>query len=235
MSVSTMVATPSLQAVIFDMDGVLIDSEPLWQQGEYEVFREAGVPLTPQMCQQTMGLRVDHVVRYWQQRYPDIVLEPHATAQAILDRVAAQIMLEGVPMPGVVNTLQRLHAQGITIGLATSSPGQLVTTILQKLQIIDYFTLWHSAEHEPYGKPHPAVYLSAAERLGVAPQHCLAIEDSLNGLLAAKSAGMSLLAVPDHRCATDPRWVWADYRLDSLEAFDDTHPLWSHLATSRHP
>lgn len=220
---------PAIEAVIFDMDGVLIDSEPLWQQGEYEVFSALGVPLTPAMCQQTMGLRVDQVVSYWQQRFPQLALDVQPTAAAILDRVAQQIREQGKPLPGVVATLQRLQELGLKIGLATSSPRRLVTTVLTTLGILDYFTLWHSAEGEPFGKPHPAVYLTTAARLGTTPSQCLAIEDSLNGLLAAKSAGMTLLAVPDPHSAADPRWVWADYRLPSLAEFTTAHPLWQHL------
>ena len=106
----------------------------------------------------------------------------------------ALILQEGQPKAGVLEALDLIEAQGLKIGLATSSPFAMVEAVLGKLGIQDRFMAVHSAEVERFGKPHPDVYIHAAEKLGVEPVHCLAIEDSFTGLLAAKAAGLSIMS-----------------------------------------
>jgi sugar-phosphatase len=107
---------------------------------------------------------------------------------------------------------------GLQLAVASSSPPRLIEASLARLGLRDHFTEIVSAESEPYGKPHPAVFLTTAARLGVAPTECLVFEDSLNGLVAAKAARMICVAVPER---VDPRFAFADLVLPSLEAFDD--------------
>lgn len=211
------------KAVIFDMDGVLIDSEPFWQQAQIDIMAEFGVHITSIDCLQTMGLRIDALVTYWYQKFnlqgPGIAV----TTEHIVDRVIERIHAQGLAKPGVRHALELIAAKGLTIGLATSSPLRLADVVLDKLAIKSFFTHYHSAEHEAYGKPHPAVYLSTAEELGYTPAECIAIEDSFNGLLAAKSATMKTIVIPEAAHADDPRFSIADIQLHSLDELQRSH------------
>jgi len=195
-----------MEAVIFDMDGLLIDSEPLWHEAEKEIFATVGLHLSTQDCLGTTGLRVDEVVRFWN--------APPELAAQIVNRVIALVEQKGVAKPGVAEALGA--CAGRVIGLASSSPSRLIAAVLQRLGIADRITVAHSAEHEARGKPHPDVYLTTARRLGVAPSACIAVEDSPTGVRAAKAAGMRCVAVPDALFADDPRFADADHVIDSL-------------------
>lgn len=205
-----------LTAVIFDMDGVLIDSEPFWQRAQMAVFAELGHFHTEEDCNSTIGVRIDQLVAHWYRIRPWSSPSQEEVVQRILDQVIALILQEGQPKAGVLEALDLIEAQGLKIGLATSSPFAMVEAVLGKLGIQDRFMAVHSAEVERFGKPHPDVYIHAAEKLGVEPVHCLAIEDSFTGLLAAKAASMTALIVPDPALVGDPRLVIANHELRSL-------------------
>ena len=211
------------KAVIFDMDGVLIDSEPFWQQAQIDVLKELGVEITVEECEQTMGLRIDALVAHWYARHrwegPGI----EETASTIVGRVASHVMLSGVAKEGVLDALKIIADQGLAIGLATSSPMALVNAVLARLEIGHYFSICHSAEFEEYGKPHPAVYLQTAVQMGFHPKECVAIEDSFNGLLAAKAATMKTIVIPEAFQATNPHFSIADIRLSSLSELTVEH------------
>ena len=188
-------------AVIFDMDGVLVDSEPLWHVAETAAFAAVGVTLTEADCLQTTGLRVDAVVDYWFARHPWPSPPPAAVAADIVARMVALLRAEAAPMPHAVDAVRFVHARGVPLAVASSSSRVLIDAVLDRLGIADAFTLVRSAETEPFGKPHPGVYLSTAAALGVAPGECVAIEDSGNGIRAAVAAGMYTIAVPDQAVA----------------------------------
>lgn len=207
-----------LDAVIFDMDGLLIDSEPLWQVCERERFGEVGVHLEPADMVQTMGLRVDEVVAYWYARRPWPDPDHGALATRIVDSVEAAILAGGEPMPGVLDAVAACEKEGLAIAVASSSSRRLIDAALTRLGIADRFAMVRSAETEPYGKPHPGVFLTTAGRLGVDPTRCLVVEDSVFGVVAAAAARMRCIAVPGHQ-QRDPRFVLADEVLDSLEDF----------------
>lgn len=211
-----------LKAVIFDMDGVLLDSEPYWQRAQQAIFGRFGRPTSQADCEATMGLRIDQLVAM---RYPDLSDAPGQ--QAVVDLIVAEvnrlIRAEGTPKAGLAHALQLIRAQGLRIGLATSSPMMMVHNVLDTLGIADQFDALHSAEVERFGKPHPDVYIHAAEKLGLAPEACLAVEDSFNGLLAAKAARMKALIVPDPVLRGDPRLAIADLNLDSLSELTVKH------------
>jgi sugar-phosphatase len=122
-------------------------------------------------------------------------------------------------MPGAVETVHVLAEAGYPLGLASSSTSELIGQVVDQLGIRSYLRVLQSAEHEPYGKPHPAVYIEAVRRLDVPPERCLAIEDSPAGLLAAKAARMSCLVVPAPEMREDRRFCIADAQLDSLTDF----------------
>lgn len=205
-----------LTAVIFDMDGVLIDSEPFWQRAQIDVFSELGNPHTLTDCALTIGMRIDQLVAYWYRTRPWSGPSQEEVVERILSRANALILSEGEARAGVLTALDLIEAHGLQVGLATSSPFSMVETVLGKLGIRDRFMAVHSAEVERFGKPHPDVYIHAAEKLGVQPVDCLAVEDSFTGLLAAKAASMKALIVPDPAFVGDPRLAIANYELGSL-------------------
>lgn len=209
-----------MKAVIFDMDGLLIDSEPLWRRAEIEVFGSVGVHLTEDMCRQTMGYRADEVVSYWFGRYPWKGKSFKTVEHEILAAVIRLISAQGKPLPGVHEILERLAQEGLRIGLASSSPYELIDAVLDKLEIAHFFEIKRSAMDEEFGKPNPAVYLTAMAYLGVSPAECFAFEDSVSGMRAAKAAGIVTIAVPDAGHFNDSRFEEADSKLRSLQDFD---------------
>lgn len=210
--------SPHIHAVIFDMDGILIDSEPAWQKAEHQVMQSLGLPVSFDDCLQTTGLRIDQVVNFWYQRYPWDNYDNQAVATQIVNKVVAHIDAHGAPMTGVIAALDLCKAKGLKIGLATSSSHALVDAVLTKLSIGHYFDAIKSAEYLALGKPHPEVYLNCADALGIAPSHCLAIEDSFNGLVAARAANMQTLAIPAPELRGQTKWGIAHHQADSLLA-----------------
>jgi sugar-phosphatase len=202
--------------VIFDMDGVLIDSEPFWHEAETAGFALAGLRLTREDCLQTTGLRVDAVVDHWYSRSPWPSPSPREVEREIVERVIALVRERGELKPGVEAALSLVQSRGLRTALASSSPSAIIDTVLDRFGLRSAFEIVHSAEGEPYGKPHPGVYLHTAEQLGVRPQECLAIEDSPNGVLAAKAAGMLCLAVPEPPLRGHPWFAIADAVVESL-------------------
>lgn len=204
------------EAVIFDMDGVLIDSEPLWKIAMEQTFREVGSHLTKQDFQQTVGLRLDEVITYWYAHQAWENVTPQEVEKRIVARMVKLIQENGTPLPGVIETLAYLKKQSLKIGLATSSYSVLIDSVLSTLNITDAFDQTHSAENEDYGKPHPAVYLTVASQLNVSPLKCLVIEDSLNGIISGKSARMHVVCIPEKTHIVDSRLKLADFQFDDM-------------------
>ena len=186
-----------IKAVIFDLDGLLIDSEPLWQEAEILIFQQVNIVLNNKLCLQTKGLRIDEVVEYWYQKYPWTNMSKQEVETAIVDKVIELIFLKGKPLPGVDTAISFVREKQVKMALASSSSLKIIQAALKKLNLANVFAKVYSAESEKLGKPYPGVYLTTAENLGVAPQTCLAIEDSLNGVLAAKAAQMKCIAIPE--------------------------------------
>ncbi len=212
------------KAVIFDMDGVLIDSEPFWQQSQIELLAEFGVAITVKECEEeTMGLRIDALVSHWYNKYKLNGPGIDASVDKLVSKVAQHVSDSGEAKHGVYDALKVISEKGFQIGLATSSPLRLVDAVLTRLDIRQYFTVTHSADAEEFGKPHPAVYIKTAQRMGLKPAECIAIEDSFNGLLAAKSATMKTIVIPELSHAENPKFSIADIRLASLAELSDSH------------
>lgn len=209
------------QAIIFDLDGLLIDSEPFWYEAEKIHFRTVGIELSDDDCILTTGMRIEKVTRYWYARQP-------WPAPPTTDELAAQInahviesiRARGELLPGAAQAVQFAAAQVDKIGLASSSNYDLIEAALTTFNLRRHFQVVSSADTSGLSKPHPAVYLEAAQALGVDPANCLAIEDSITGMVAAKAASMKCLVIPGHGLRNDPRFALADYRLDTLERFD---------------
>jgi HAD superfamily hydrolase (TIGR01509 family) len=216
------------RAVVFDMDGVLIDSEPLWHEAEIAAFGAHGVTLTPDDCLETTGVRIDVVVRHWQARHPAALggVDAAALVDAIVDGVVGRVLERGEAMPGALAALDAVLAAGLKVGLASSSPPAIIDAVLRRLGLAARFAAVHSAWGLPRGKPDPAVYLAACASLGVAPADAVAVEDSQSGLLAGLAAGMMVVAVPDPRARPPEAAARADAWLPDLWHLP---PLWRAL------
>lgn len=200
-----------MRAAIFDMDGLLIDSEPLWREAEIEVFASVGLALSDEECRDTTGLRIDEVVALRHAQSPWSEPELGVVIERITDALIARVRARGEPLPGAREAIATCRSAGLALALASSSSRRIIDATLEHLGL--EFPVIASAQDERYGKPHPAVFLRAAERLGVEPTECLVFEDSLHGVIAAKAARMTVIAVPEH---PDPRFAIADRVLESL-------------------
>ncbi|STO57365.1 hexitol phosphatase HxpB [Grimontia hollisae] len=205
-----------IQAAIFDMDGLLVDSEPFWQEAQLAVFHDIGVNVSRQDTIDTTGIRIDQIVKHYYETQGWEGPSCEAVCNMILDKVIELVSIHKPMMPGVIHALTLCKEANLRIALASSSPLKLINATLTALELDDWFEQRYSAEHLKYGKPHPEVYLNAAEGLGIDPQHCVAFEDSFAGLLAAKSAQMRTIVVPEHQVADKPQWVISDVKLRSL-------------------
>jgi HAD superfamily hydrolase (TIGR01509 family) len=212
-----------LNTVIFDMDGLLIDSEPYWQQAGMETLREFNVTLSPIQYHHTTGLRTPEWLDYWFGVFDiDKRLIP-AAAESLHANVFEKIRAEAPSMPGVRYALDYFRSRHFRIGLATSSPLILAKIVTDKLEIGDYFSAVTSAGDLPFGKPHPQVYMDCAAALSANSLECLAFEDSFNGMIAAKAARMKCVVIPVADQYSLAKWGAADLRLPSLLDFTDAH------------
>jgi mannitol-1-/sugar-/sorbitol-6-/2-deoxyglucose-6-phosphatase len=218
-------------ASIFDMDGLLIDSEILWQQAEIEILGDLGVPLSHEGCRTTKGMFVEEVTEHWYRLYPWPGPTPNQVSVAVVDRVIALIREDGRIKPGAEHALAWCTDRGLPMAVASSSQNRLIDAALEHFGLRRHFALVHSAEDEPYGKPHPAVFLTAADRLGAQPRLCLVWEDAPAGVLAAKAASMACVAVPEHTEEHRAEFALADLVLHSLADLDQQH--WDALVSQR--
>jgi HAD superfamily hydrolase (TIGR01509 family) len=221
-----------IKAVIFDMDGLLLDSEPFWQEAEIEVFGRLGIALTREQCMEFMGVPINEVVAHRFREQPWKTKTVREVQNEIVERVEGLILDRGSPLPGVQEAIEFVRSKGIPCALASSSSMRLISIVLQTLDLQSVFTVIHSAEFEAFGKPHPGVFLTTAATLGVEPSACLVLEDSFNGVLAAKAARMSVIAVPPKEYANDPRFVIADGVIGSLAEFGEG--VWERVCGFRH-
>jgi sugar-phosphatase len=209
---------PSIRAVVLDMDGLLIDTEPVWRGAEKEVFADLGIELTEADLLDSTGVRIDELAAV---RLPLDGPGPAEVADRITNQVVDYVKRAGEPMPGVPEAIALFGRLGLRLAIASSSPVRLIDAVCARLKLdIDVRC---SALDEAHGKPAPDVYLAAARRLGLSPAGCLALEDSPSGVLAAKDAGMTCVAVPDPLLTGDPRYRRADLVLPSLTEL--TEPL----------
>ena len=179
-----------MKALIFDMDGVIVDSEPMHTAVTIEVMQSYQVHFTTAEMDRFIGMSM--------RGFFSILKKEHGLNAPVEEMIQRQI--DGIyrhikedpqePVPGILEILAYLKARKIPAAIASSSPKILIETIVERLQIADAFSLLLSGEDFPRSKPDPAIYLTAAEKLGVDPADCLVIEDSQNGTIAAKEAGM---------------------------------------------
>ena len=214
----------AFRAAVFDMDGLLIDSEPFWWEAEQFAFAEVGVRLVDADCMQTMGLRVDAVVAHWAARRPWQGVSAERVAERIVQRVIERVRTRGEEMAGASWALSLCEGLGLRLALASSSAPEIIDAVLDRLGFAGRFEVVRSAAHEARGKPHPDVYLSACAGLGLPPADCVAFEDSPSGVRAARAAGLHCIAVPAHHLpGADLVASLADVVLPSLEALAVSH------------
>lgn len=183
------------EAVIFDMDGVLIDSEPLHIQLEEEIFKEIGANISLEEHNSFVGttsyymweyvknkcdvsLTVEELVEMDRKRYFDYVLKNDDAIK---------------PIEGVDELVKELYSRKVKLAVASSSPIDVIELVVKKLRLKDYFNELVSGDFVTRSKPHPDIFIYAAEKLNVVPEKCLVVEDSNKGVLAAKSAGMKVV------------------------------------------
>lgn len=209
------------RTVIFDMDGLLIDSEPIWEKAGAAVLAGYGAKLTHDQYATTTGLRTEEWLQFWFNYFGIDHANLRQATVDIVEHVLQQVKTDGKAMPGVDHIFPYFRQRGFRIGLATSSPMRLADVVISKLGIGQYLEAVTSAEHLPYGKPHPQVYINCASELKANVLHCICFEDSFNGLIAAKAAKMKCVVVPAYTQRNEKRWGAADLKISSLQNFND--------------
>ena len=180
--------------VIFDMDGLLIDSEPTWKRVESEALQLAlGLELTPEQLKRFTGRATRDFVRLVALDNPRLTVDQPALIELILSMMAQRIV-DAPLLPGARALINWLQAEGIPMAIASSTPRKLIEAVVERHQLpIEVIT---SGAEAKASKPHPEVFLQAAERLDADPFDCWVFEDSLNGVIAARAASMKVVAVP---------------------------------------
>jgi HAD superfamily hydrolase (TIGR01509 family) len=202
MSTGVILRRVAIEAVIFDNDNVLIDSEELWAEAREAITREHGGRWRASAQEEMMGMS-SHEWSRWLHDELGVELEPEAISSAVVDRLDAVYRERLRLMPGAAEAVERVAARW-PLALASSSNRPLIELALELSGLERFFDAVVSSEEVERGKPAPDVYLEAARRLGARPERCAAVEDSTNGLLSAHAAGMRVIAVPDPRYPPDP-------------------------------
>ena len=165
-----------MQAVIFDMDGLLIDSEPFWKQAEKRVFSAIGVEITDALSAKTMGMTTREATEFWL-KHAGLSLSQEAMEKVgndVIDEVASLTASQGQALPGVHNLLEELKQHRLKIGLATNAPASLVPVVLERLDITAFFDNYVADDDVEQGKPHPAIYQLALQRINAKADQTLA-------------------------------------------------------------
>ena len=210
-----------IEAVIFDMDGLISDTEPLWGEVMVRSFRETGIHLSREDCWATQGVGTREAITYWYHRYPG----EHPVSEKDMFSLICNTMLEEirknlVVFPGVYDTLDFFASQNYPMALASGSPMNIIQAVIEKAGIGHYFKTVESAEKLRFGKPNPSIFIETSDALKVPHFTCLVFEDSVNGVIAGKAAKMKVVAVPDPNQFDNPYYVLADVKLHSLTAFN---------------
>ena len=193
-----MPAAGPIDAVVFDMDGVLVDTEHLWDEVREALTEEWGGRYTPEAQEAMMGMSSREWSRYLHETVG--LREPPDVINAeVVKRMLARYESDLPVVPGAVEAVHRLADAGLRLAVASSSNRELIDAVLRRLGLTGLFEVTVSSEEVPRGKPAPDVYLEAALRLGVAPARCIAVEDSASGIRAAHAAGMRVIAYPNKR------------------------------------
>lgn len=188
-----------IQAMIFDMDGLLVDSEPYWDEARKRLILDCGISWEwgPEDQSAVMGRSTHEWVGFMVNRF-NLDLSPEAVEEKIVANMVKLYQSKVPFLPGAPQAVS-LAADTFKTGLASGSPKGLIRTVTADQALEGKFQVILSGDQFTMGKPAPDIYLAAADQLGIAPENCLCFEDSGNGILAGKAAGMRVIAVPDER------------------------------------
>jgi HAD superfamily hydrolase (TIGR01509 family) len=204
-----------IEAVVFDMDGVLLQSEEVWDAVREEYVRERGGRYDAEVQRAMMGMSSTEWSRYLHDE-AGVDEQPEEINAEVVRRMLAAYREQLPLLPGAVDAVRRVASQ-FPLGLASSSNRELIDLVLDQAGLAPYFAATVSSEEVARGKPAPDVYLEAARRLGVDPAHSAAVEDSHGGIRSAKAAGMRVLAIPNPSYPPDDEALaQADVVLGSL-------------------
>ncbi|MCF8213738.1 MAG: hexitol phosphatase HxpB, partial [Chitinophagaceae bacterium] len=181
---------------IFDMDGLLINSEPLWYEAAQECLMKFGMTIGEEQYVETTGLRTKEFLQHWFGVFEIDQAHIPSAEKEITDLVIAKVMDGGAMMEGVAETMELVKQSSLKVGLASSSPLALIKAVLDRINMQEYFSAICSAEFLPFGKPNPQVFINCAIELDSHPAACICFEDSFNGMIAAKAARMKCIVVP---------------------------------------
>jgi HAD superfamily hydrolase (TIGR01509 family) len=209
----------SVDAVIFDLDGLLLESEQVWNAAKERLTRERGGHWLPEAQHEMLGMSSLEWSRYMHDKL-GVPLEPDEISREVVKLLGDFYERELPLLPGADEAVRRLAARW-PLGLASSSNREIIELVLRRTGWAELFDVWVSSEEVERGKPAPDVYLEAAGRLEVAPERCVAVEDSGVGIRAALAAGMSVIAIPNRAYPPDPEILeQAHVVLESLQELD---------------
>ncbi|MBK8951485.1 MAG: hexitol phosphatase HxpB [Chitinophagaceae bacterium] len=211
------------EAVIFDMDGLLIDSEPQWQEAGRETLEQYGHKLSDKQYHTSTGLRTEEWIEHWFRHFNIDMINAPAAIDLLVKKAIEKIEKKGKAFAGIDEIFQFFTERNFRMGLATSSPMALVDVVIKKLKLHSTFDTIASAGELPDGKPHPQVYINCAAQLNCPPLHCIAFEDSFHGMIAAKAAMMKCVIIPAAAGFDHPKWNAADLKLRRLSDFREEH------------
>lgn len=184
------------RAVVFDMDGLLLDTETLWHEAEVELFRRHGNEFTWDDKLAVIGTSFAFTADYFARRLGRAPEEGPKLVEEMIELMHERVRRQVGARPGAIELVERLRADGVPLALASNSPRFLVEDALATAGLTEAFDVIVTSDDVEHSKPAPDIYLLACERLGVAPQEALALEDSPSGVAAAKAAGLTCIAVP---------------------------------------
>lgn len=187
----------SVSHIIFDLDGLLVDSEPLWKLAEQKTLAEYGKVWQIEIARQHIGVRIDQVAEIMVHGY-QVDSSPEVFGNRLMEHMFELIASDLQVMSGAVEAIQKFHAAGLTLAIASSSSETYIRAIVEQMNWTDFISIIASACNVPQGKPSPDVYLDAVRMLGTDSTTCLAFEDSVNGAKAAHAARIRVCAIPGH-------------------------------------
>jgi len=206
-----------IESVIFDMDGLIINSEPLWEDAMIAMFKEYDISVSRKELLNVKGFRVDEAIVYINnlKRCSNSLLAEQQ--KLTIKNITTLIKEKGEALPGVLSTINYCKIKNIPIAIASSSLYEVIDATINRLNLNNHFNIVYSAQDEERGKPHPGIFISTAKKMDVNISNCIIFEDSVNGVIAARAAGAIAVAVPDSSHFDNPQFSIAHHKLKSME------------------
>ena len=203
----------AMKAIIFDMDGLMIDSERLYRQAQHDIARQFDKIMTEEIRMKMMGRKPIESLRLFVKEL-DIPMDPAELLEKRNDVMREKLKNDLVPMPGLTHIIDTFHGK-LKLAVCTGAQEEFLDIVVDQLGIRDKFAVLQNSDDIENGKPHPEIYLKTCQRLGLPPGECIVLEDALNGVLAGKRAGCYVIAVPTEY-TKDQDFEAADFIADSL-------------------